>query len=177
MAVHVALIRAIGPVTHAKMRMAALREACTKAGLEDVLTVGNTGNLIFRSAASAAAARRLVQEVVDGFGLDNEVFIRSPGEMAEVLEANPLPEAAAARPREVGVCSFHKVPDWKPVIRDYQGPEELATVGAHLIVAYPADGATSRLQIEKLLGARMTQRNWNVFVALAEKATALAGQA
>ena len=99
MPAYVALIRAIGPVTHAKMRMAALRDACEDLGLEDVATVGNTGNLVFRSRKGAAAARALVQEAVAGFGLGpgNEVFVRTPSQMAEVLAANPFPEAAASR--------------------------------------------------------------------------------
>jgi uncharacterized protein (DUF1697 family) len=176
MAVYVGLIRAIGPVTHAKMKMAALREACEKAGLADVSTVGNTGNVIFRMEASPSAARKALQAVVDGFGLGpaNEVFIRTPAEMAEVIAANPVAEAAAERPSEVGVSSFHEEPrDWTPVTRDYVGPEQIAVVGAHLIVAYPKGISSSKLQIEKSLGARMTQRNWKVFAALAEKAAAL----
>lgn len=177
MAVYVGLIRAIGPVTHARMKMGALREACEAAGLADVSTVGKTGNVIFRSRGNAEAARKALQAVVDGFGLGpaNEVFIRTPKQMAEVVAANPVPEAAAERPSEVGVCSFHDAPkDWSPVTRDYVGPEQLATVGAHLVVAYPKGISTSKLQIEKALGARMTQRNWKVFAALAEKATKLA---
>lgn len=178
MAVYVGLIRAIGPVTHAKMRMVALREACETAGLADVSTVGNTGNVIFRFDGNAAAARKALQAVVDGFGLGpaNEVFIRTPAEMAEVVDANPLPQEAAERPSEVGVSSFHQVPkDWSPVTRDYVGPEEIAVVGAHLIVAYSKGISTSKLQIEKALGARMTQRNWKVFAGLAERAAKLAG--
>ncbi|WP_423065627.1 DUF1697 domain-containing protein [Devosia sp. CN2-171] len=176
MQVYVGLIRAIGPVTHAKMKMGALREACEAAGLADVATVGNTGNVLFRHDGDAAAARKTLQAVVDGFGLGpaNEVFVRTPEQMAEVVKANPLAEAAAERPSEVGVSSFHAVPeDWSPVIRDYVGPEEVAVVGAHLVVAYPRGITTSRLQIEKALGARMTQRNWKVFASLAEKAAAL----
>lgn len=176
MPAYVALIRAIGPVTHAKMRMAALREACIAAGLEDVATVGNTGNILFRSRRGAASARQLVQETVAGFGLGeaNEVFIRTPGPMAEVVAANPFPEVAAGRPAELGVCSFHEAPDWKPVLAEWDGPEQLAVVGAHLIVAYPEGIATSKLQVEKRLGTTMTQRNWRVFAGLADKAAALA---
>ncbi len=178
MAVYVGLIRAIGPVTHAKMKMAALREACEEAGLADAATVGNTGNVIFRMKGSAEAARKALQAVVDGFGLGpaNEVFIRTPAEMAEVVAANPFPEAAAERPSEIGVSSFHVAPaDWTPITRDYRGPEEIAAVGAHLVVAYvPGAAPASKLQIEKALGARMTQRNWKVFAGLAEKAASLA---
>ena len=93
MAVYVALIRAIGPVTHAKMKMGALREACGAAGLADVTTVGNTGNVLFRSDLSEAAVRRTVQDVVASFGLDmtQEIFIDTPRKMAAVVKANPFP--------------------------------------------------------------------------------------
>lgn len=176
MAVYVALIRAIGPVTHAKMKMAALRDACAAAGLDDVATVGNTGNIVFRSDQSEVAVRKLVQDVVTGFGLGeaNDVFIDTPRRMAAVVAANPFPKAAAERASEVGVCTFHKAPDWS-AIRDWAGPEKLAMVGAHLIVEYQAITG-SKLKIEKSLGVTMTQRNWKVFAGLAEKAAALAKQ-
>jgi len=174
MPAYVALIRAIGPVTHAKMSMAALRDACEDLGLEDVVTVGNTGNILFRSRKGAKAARDLVQEAVAGFGLPDaqEVFVRTPAQMAEVVAANPFPQAASQRAAAVGVCSFHVVPDWGPV-RDWPGPEKLAMVGSHLVVDYPDPAAASRLTLEKLLGARMTQRNWKVFSGLAERAAGI----
>jgi uncharacterized protein (DUF1697 family) len=175
MAVYVALIRAIGPVTHAKMKMASLRDACAAAGLDDVSTVGNTGNIIFRSGGSLAEVRKIVQGVVDGFGLGaaNEVFVRTPQQMAAVVKANAFPEVAVERSHELGVCSFHTAPDWTRV-KDWGGPELVAMVGAHLIVAYPKGISGSKLQIEKALGARMTQRNWKVFAGLADKAAVLA---
>lgn len=175
MGVYVALIRAIGPVTHAKMKMAALREACAAAGLEDVVTVGNTGNVICRSSHAPGEVRKLVQGAVNGFGLGpaNEVFVLMPRAMAAVVEANPFPEVALERPHELGVCSFHEAPDWTLVL-DWPGPELVKAVGAQLIVAYPARLSGSKLKIEKVLGVRMTQRNWKVFAGLAAKAAALA---
>lgn len=173
MAVYVALIRAIGPVTHAKMRMGPLQAACEKAGLDDVSTVGNTGNILCRSDQSLATVRKRVQAAVQGFGLDNEVFVDTPRRMAKVVAANPFPEAAADRPSELGVCTLHKTPDWRS-IEAWDGPERLAMIGAHLVVEYPAGLPASRLRIEKLLGTTMTQRNWTVFAGLAAKAAALA---
>lgn len=174
MPVYVALIRAIGPVTHAKMSMAALRDACEDLGLEDVATVGNTGNILFRSRKGGAAARALVQEAVAGFGLSmtQEVFLRTPAQLAEVVAANPFPEAAALRASALGICSFHATPDWGPV-RDWPGPEKLAMIGPHLVVDYPDGLPASKLRIEKLLGATMTQRNWKVWAGLSEKAAQL----
>lgn len=170
MPAYVALIRAIGPVTHAKMSMAALRDACEDLGLEDVETVGNTGNILFRSRKGVSAARALVQEAVAGFGLPiaQEVFLRTPAQMAEVVGANPFPEAALGTASALGVCSFHQAPDWSP-IRDWPGPERLAMIGSHLVVDYRGQITGSKLRIEKMLGVTMTQRNWTVFAKLSEK--------
>ena len=172
MPVYVALIRAIGPVTHARMGMAPLRAACAAAGLDEVTTVGNTGNVLVRSKQSLAAVRRLVQAAVNGFGLENEVFLDTPRRMARVVAANPFPEVAASRPSALGVCSFHRAPDWTPIAQ-WDGPERCAMIGAHLVVDYPAGLPASRLRIEKLLGVTMTQRNWTVFAGLAAKAAGL----
>jgi len=174
MPAYVALIRAIGPVTHAKMSMAALRDACEDFGLEDVSTVGNTGNILFRSRKGVAAARALVQEAVAGFGLPaaQEVFLRTPAQMAEVVTANPFPDAVASHPAALGVCSFHEAPDWGP-IRDWPGPEKLAMIGSHLVVDYRGQVTGSKLKIEKLLGKTMTQRNWTVWAGLSGKVSSL----
>lgn len=174
MAVYILLVRAIGPVTHRKMSMAALRDRLTAAGLTEVSTVGNTGNVLCRSAEGALAVRKLAQSVVDGFGLGQscEVFVRTAAQMAKVIAANPFPAAAEDHPARVGVCTFHKTPRWPAAIGTHEGPERLATVGAHLVVDYPEPAGG--LAVEKIVGARMTQRNWRVFASLAEKAAALA---
>lgn len=174
MAVYVCLLRAIGPETHARMSMAALRERCEAAGLREVSTVGNTGNVICRSEMSAVGVRKLVQTVVDGFGIRSEVFVQTPRQMQMVVWANPFPDAARERPAEVGVCSFHRTPQWPAEVRGFSGPQRLATVGAHLVVDYPAGISGGRLDIEKMIGARMTMRNWRVFANIAEKAAQLA---
>lgn len=172
MAIHIALIRAIGPVTHRVMRMASLRDACLLAGIAEARTVGNTGNIVCQSPLEPADVRERVQRAVAGFGLDNEVFIQTPAEMAEVVLANPFPEVARERPAELGVASFHRVPDWQPLLASHAGPEAVATIGAHLVVAYPAGLAGSKLRIEKRLGVTMTMRNWTVFARLSAMANA-----
>jgi len=172
MTVFVLLLRAIGPGTHGKMSMAALREGCEAIGLEDVTTVGNTGNVICRSAKSAATVRREVQKVVDGFGARSEVFVRTARQMQMVVRADPFPEAVKDHPSYVGVCSFHKAPRWTP-LGAYDGPVKWATSGAHLIRDVGASGVVGQFNVEKIIGAKMTERNWRVFAKLAEKAREL----
>jgi uncharacterized protein (DUF1697 family) len=169
MRVFVVLLRAIGPATHPKMSMAALREGAENAGFPAAMTVGNTGNLIVCSEASETDLRDRLQPVVDGFGIRSEVFARSADELATLVAANPFPDAAADHPSAVGVCFFHKAPSW-PEIGSYAGPEAVALVGRHLVVDYRDGAAGSRLDVEKRLGQSMTQRNWRVVANLAAKA-------
>jgi uncharacterized protein (DUF1697 family) len=173
MAVLVCLLRAIGPVTHAKMSMAALREQCAAAGFGDVATVLNTGNLLLTSDRPAAEVRGKVQELVNGFGINSEVFIRTPRQLADIVKANPFPEAVEHHPSAVGVCFFQRTPQWPDWLANYDGPEALVRISSHLLIDYKGQIAGSRLDVEKRLGIKMTQRNWNTVVTLARKAKGL----
>ena len=158
---YVALLRGIGPVTHAKMPLGKLVAECEATGLRDVVNVGNTGNLVLTSEMAQADIEHLVTDAVKTFGLANEVFTRTERQLRKLLDAAPFPDAAAERPGRLGVCFFHKDPRWPAEYLRYDGPERMTTLSNHLIVDYGAGTSVSRLTIEKTVGARMTQRNWS----------------
>ena len=157
----VALLRGIGPVTHAKMPLGTLAASCEAAGLREVVSVGNTGNLVLISEKPQADVERIVTDAVKTFGLTNEVFTRTERQLKKLLDAAPFPDAAAQRPSKLGVCFFHKDPRWPAEYLRYKGPERMTMLSNHLIVDYGAEISVSRLTIEKTVGARMTQRNWS----------------
>ena len=172
MTVYVALLRAIGPVSHAKMRPAALRDKAEEAGFTDPVNYLATGNLIFASPKSAAAVRKEITTLVESFGLTtSEVFIATRAEIKRVVEADPFPKATRDHPAQVGVCFFHRALDWPPELLRPEGPETVKAVGSALVIDYGVGAATvpSRLNVEKLAGARMTQRNWNTVLGVWER--------
>jgi uncharacterized protein (DUF1697 family) len=171
---YVALLRGIGPVTHAKMPLAELALACGKAGLADVVNVGNTGNLVLASEKPQAEVERIVADAVKGFGLGNEVFTRTERQLRKLLDLAPFPDAAAERPSKLGICFFHKDPTWPAQYLRYRGPERMLTLSNHLIVDYGDQIAVSRLTIEKTVGVRMTQRNWSSVLKIAAAISAAA---
>ncbi len=175
MTVYAALLRAIGPVTHARMSMADLRRGCEAAGLRDVSTYVSTGNIVCTSDGTAAEVRRAVEGVVASYGLDGlcDVFVRSRAQLSRLVAANPLPQATAERPARVGVCFFQRARTWPDWVHRQAGPERIVALGSVLVIDYgPGDG-TSRLAIERDTGARMTQRNWNTVVGVLERARRL----
>ena len=167
MTAYLALLRGIGPATHAKMPLGKLAESCTTAGLDDVTVVGSTGNLVFSSAEPQAAVEALVTASVKSFGLATEVFTRTARQIQMLVGRAPFPEAAAERPDRLGVCFFHKDPPWPKAYLTHPGPERLQMFSNHLIVDYGARISVSRLTVEKTVGARMTQRNWTSVLRIA----------
>lgn len=169
MTVYIALIRNIGPVSHASMPLGELAARCARAGLRDVVSIGNTGNLVFASEKPQAEAEAVVGREVRSFGLGNEVFSRTARQWLKLIELMPFRDAAQSHPSKLGVCFFHKDPRWPKAYLDYEGPERLALLGNHLVIDYRAEISVSRLTVEKTVGARMTQRNWNTVLAIAGK--------
>jgi uncharacterized protein (DUF1697 family) len=161
---YVALLRGIGPVTHAKMRLKDLADAIGG----DAISIGNTGNIVFSSAASETEARQQVRAAIGTFGLDIEVFVRTRRQSQMLINESPFPEAQRKHPAALGVCFFHKTPKWPQAYLDYPGPERLSMFSNHLIVDYDGRITGSKLTIEKTVGARMTQRNWSSVLRIAK---------
>jgi uncharacterized protein (DUF1697 family) len=167
MTCYVALLRGIGPVSHAKMPLGKLVAKCEAAGLRDVVNIGNTGNLVLSSEMAQAEVERIVTDAVRSFELANEVFTRTERQLRKLLDAAPFPDAAAERPGRLGVCFFHKDPRWPAKYLRYDGPERMTMLSNHLVVDYGVGTAASRLTIERTVGARMTQRNWSSILRIA----------
>jgi len=162
---YVALLRAIGPATHARMPLGQL--AARLGG--DALNIGNTGNLLLSSEASADVVCRLVAEAVRSFDLELDVFVRTRRQWQMLVGLSPFPKAQAECPNALGVCFFHKAPAWPASYRDYAGPEQLMMFSNHLVVDYRGKTTGSRLTVEKTTGARMTQRNWSSVLRIATR--------
>ncbi|KRC78864.1 DUF1697 domain-containing protein [Sphingomonas sp. Root241] len=169
----VALIRAIGPSTHAKMSMRDLTEACRRAGLVEARSWITTGNLVLATTGTAEDAEAMVGEALRSFGLGNEVVIRTSDELAAIVAANPFPEAVLDRAHEMAVCFVKSAGRGFDGLDRHSGRERLARVGIDLVVDYAGQMSRSKLlpsAIERRTGARLTFRNWNTLIRLARMA-------
>lgn len=166
---YIALFRAVNLGPHNKVAMADLRELLADLGLEEPRTLLQTGNLVFRKEASKPAEleRLLETEAKARLGLATDVFVRTPEEWREVIEANPFPDEAENEPGRLLVFALRKAPG-RAAVKALQGAirgrEEVRAQGRHAYVTYPDGSGRSRLTlsvIEKHLGTRGTGRNWN----------------
>jgi uncharacterized protein (DUF1697 family) len=167
MTVYVALLRAIGPQSHAIMRPAALRDRAEEAGFINPVNYLATGNLILESRKSIGSVKRDITNLVEGFGLmTSEVFVVTKEQFKEIVEADPFSAAARDHPANVGVCFFHRRMAWPDALLRPAGPERVSAVGSAVVIDYGAAISASRLNVEKLTGAKMTQRNWNTVLGI-----------
>jgi uncharacterized protein (DUF1697 family) len=169
--VHCVFLRAIGPATHKLMSLTALCTRCETAGLGKVKSILATGNLMLASNASERGVAEKISRCIASFGLQNEVFVRSPQELAAIVAANPFPDAAEDHPHHLLVHFLQAPPMPSAVTKviSHAGPERAAANGRELYIDYPVDIGHSKFQpgvIERKLKQSGTARNWNTVLKM-----------
>lgn len=165
---YIAWLRAIGPITHRKMSMAALGDACREAGFGAVRVWAQTGNILLESTDPAARVEQRLDAIVAGFdiGLNNRAIVRRLDALNAAVRANPFPEAAAERPSRLLLCFMEDMAgaDASAALEAHPGPERLRVIGREVYVDYAVGIGTSKIGpgvIERRLRLVGTARNWN----------------
>jgi uncharacterized protein (DUF1697 family) len=169
MTTYVALLRGINVGGHKKVAMADLCEVVRGLDLEEVRSLLQSGNLVFRSAGrTAAQLEGLLEEAIERrLGLQSKFFVRSNREWGAVIAGNPFRAEAERDPGRLVVMFLKEAPDGgrvEALRAAIVGPEVLHAEGRQVYVVYPNGAGTSRFThtvIEKTLGTRATGRNWN----------------
>jgi uncharacterized protein (DUF1697 family) len=155
--------------------MADLRDLLTGLGFKDVMSLLQSGNVVFTSDAPAGAdlEARLEAETHKRLGLQTAFFVRTPRDLDAIIASNPFPKEAKSDPSHLVVMFLKAEPkagaveNLRAAIR---GPELVAATGKHAYITYPAGIGESRLTtavVEAKLGTQGTGRNWNTVLKLA----------
>ena len=177
MTVFISMLRAVNVGGTSVIKMEPLRAAYEALGFEDVRSLLQSGNVLFRSGAkdSRQLARRIKQELERKFGLDIEVVIRTLPELESIFERSPVlsPRADLAK---LLVMFLTGVPDAQGqarLVKGHKGPEMLEIRGPEVYLYYPDGVGRSKLTtavLERHLGTMGTARNWNTLTKLLEAA-------
>ena len=143
----IALLRGINVGGHNKLPMAQLREIAASIGLADVQTYIQSGNLVASTDGDpVAVGPALAEAITSATGLTVPVIVRTGGEWAEVVAANPFPDAvepgklvhviclptrASESLRAFDACGFAR--------------EEFAVVGSEIYLHLPEGLGRSKL--------------------------------
>jgi len=173
MATWIALFRGINVGGKHLLPMAELRRELEELGCEDVRTYIQSGNVVFRSAARAAAKlqKDIADRVEEAHGFRAPVLLLSARELATALLENPFPKVSL----ETSLHLFFlfakpKRPDLKGLAELATKTEEFRLVDRVFYLHAPDGIARSKLaaRADKLLGVEGTARNLRTVRKLAE---------
>jgi len=160
-----------------KLPMPALRESLTAAGLTDVRTYLQSGNILIHSPLSThAQVSRLVRAVIAAdFALDVPVMTRQPAELDRLITVNPFAADVAQRPHLIRVIFLEAVPS-KERIERLAAVEAVRdtcqVIGNHVYVDYVRGYHTTHRTapyFTSILGLDGTERNMRTVMALADR--------
>ncbi|WMD21799.1 DUF1697 domain-containing protein [Achromobacter seleniivolatilans] len=166
------LLRGVTPTGKNKVFMAPLRAALEEAGLANVRTYIQSGNVIARTNLEQSAIEDLVHDVIQAqFGGDIKVLVRSAPFFQKVLDDNPFKGADSAKlyftllatPPEHGLLeAFHALG---------HAPDQVRVAGdmAYVLCATKySDLKANNNFIERKLKVSATTRNFNTISKLIE---------
>ncbi len=169
MFIYIALLRAVNVGGTGKMPMADLKILCEDAGFANVRTYIASGNVVFKSALSAAQTKAALEAKLAVYaGKPIGVMVRTVAEMAAVLASNPFPRAASNR---VVAIFLDAAPPADALTKATGKKAEECALGVREIYVHYGDGmADSKLKIPAAIAG--TARNMNTIakvLALAEQ--------
>lgn len=182
MTAYAVLLRGVNLGPNRRVSAADLRGAAQDAGLADVRTLLNSGNVVVTEGTSGArsaqdVARVLHEALSARVGLDVDVVALTADRLAAIVKANPFTAAARSDPSHLQV----HVPvgpagpiDAAGIARiDLSVPgRELVAVDEGVVFVHYVDGiGRSRLTtdiLDRAAGGPLTGRNWNTVTRLLE---------
>lgn len=167
MTAYVALLRAVNVGGRGKLPMSALKAMCVAEGFRQIQTYIASGNVVLSTDRSALEVKEALENALNAHaGKPIGVIVRTADEMADVLNANPFPEAPLNRT----VAMFLDAPppaDALDKIKDRRN-EDVRLGKREIYVAYGSNMGRSKLKIPA--AAAGTARNFNTIAKLAELA-------
>jgi uncharacterized protein (DUF1697 family) len=168
----VVFLRGVNVGGRNKLAMPALRAALEQAGMEDVTTYVQSGNVVLDSAAKPDALARACEAVIaERFDLQVAAVARTRAELAVVVAHDPLGRVAKSEKLyQVTFCA--KAPDEQALAkvaeRAVEG-ERIVARGREIYAWFPHGVGRSKLaaQLSKQdLGVVATARNWTTVTRL-----------
>ena len=161
-----ALIRGINVGRAKRVAMADLRALMEELGYSDVKNILNSGNVVFTSQETNTinSARRIEETLYAKTGISAKVMVFTEGEIADIVEDNPLSDIATD-PSRLLVMFLQNPTDLillKPLVQQEWTPDVL-DIGCRAAYLWCGNGILASKLTEaagRVLGEAATTRNW-----------------
>ena len=166
---YVAFLRGINVGGHKLIKMEELSRIFTSLGCKNVKTYIQSGNVIFETSASDSKAltKKIEKELLDIFGYEATVFLRTMAEVEDMLDQNPFKKFKSSAKVKMYVTFLSRIPDKKPKLPLVSAKDGLEIFSIKNCEAFLLSqmvkgrfGFPNNF-IEKEVGVPATTRNWN----------------
>lgn len=168
----IALVRGINVGRAKRMAMADLARMFESMGFKGVRTILNSGNVVFQAPHSDVkdVARAIEGQIVKRFGFSAAVVVITAGELAKIIDENPLQSVATDPSRYLVafVSGPVSLSGARPLLKESFAPEQFA-IGAKAAYLWCPNGIiNSRLGLAfaRLTADSATTRNWATVLKL-----------
>lgn len=174
---YVALLRGINVGGHHKVPMADLRKEMGKMGYKKVITLLNSGNVIFdgTSGLEVKLENEIAAHLEKVFGFAIPILIRRAEEIIELIDHNPFENIEVTKDIRLYVTFLKEMPEKKlplPWISEDQSFRILEIRNRTICSVLDLSGTKTvkgMEALEQLFGKNITTRNWNTLNRIAEK--------
>jgi uncharacterized protein (DUF1697 family) len=170
---YVILLRGVNVGGNNKLPMADLRTALTDLGLEKVSTYIASGNVFADSALGSADVALLVRKtILDSFGLEIPVLVRTHAELVSIAERNPFEHVKDNAKLAITFLDEEPSPfSITALLTANPEPEQFVIDGTTMYAYYPNGFGQTKLTstlIDGKLKTVSTTRNLNTLLKLIE---------
>ncbi len=170
----IALLRGINVGGQKPVPMAALRACIKPVATGEPLTYVQSGNVVFETPTKAGPELRqeIERRIKRQFGFPVVVLLRTPRQLAELLERNPYlksPNTDRQRLYVVFLADRLGAESVKRLEKFKNGEEHFEIAGDHIYLHYPLGYGRAKLNnnvFERVLSVQATTRNWKTVTEL-----------
>ncbi|WP_061249955.1 DUF1697 domain-containing protein [Leptospira alstonii] len=171
MKTYIAMLRGINVSGQKKILMKDLSSLFISLGFTNVKTYIQSGNVLFQSKNKNVEELILSIEkkILEAFGFEAAVFIRTKEELKSVLGSNPFPKKDPSRIYVSFLNESKKNPDMTEIESAKVKGEELIVRNREIYFFSPKGYGATKLSnnfLEKKLNVAATTRNWKTVVTL-----------
>ena len=177
MPVYVAMLRGINVSGHHKVPMTELRKELTKIGFDKVITLLNSGNVIFESTprSEESPEQSIAEHLENVFGFQIPVLIRKANDISELINSNPFQNIEVTKDIRLYI-SFLKDKTTASIALPWStedGSFQILEMRDRAIISVLNLSLTQTTKgmgiLEKNFGKNITTRNWNTLKKVADK--------
>ncbi len=176
MATYIALLRAVN-VGQNVLNMGRLLQLASELGFRNVITYGQSGNLVFDATDSAAACARALEAKLDGeTRFPVTVFVRTLLDLEALIARNPFRRKRTINRRRMHVTFLHAAVSKKGLKKlnaIARGENEFRLGWSEIYLHCPNNQSKGKLRdavLEQALGVPVTTRSWSIVTNLLKMA-------